>query len=82
MYRGTALGHAQCDSYSGPIQEPQQGPLEHHMREFPEQNAIAKEIVERYRGVYLDVETMSQFRPDGHFGTHDGVTDCLHYCSR
>lgn len=81
LYRGTAVGHSNCDSYSGPTNEPQKGPLAYHMDEFPAQNAIAKKIVERHRGVYLDVETMSQFRPDGHFGTHDGITDCLHYCN-
>lgn len=81
MYRGSSAGHADCDSYQKPLQEPQSGPLPFHWSEILEQNGLARRIVEQHGGVYLNVETMTALRADGHFGTYNGKVDCLHYCS-
>lgn len=37
---------------------------------------MAKEIIERARFIFLDVDTMLSLRPDGHMGP---PRDCLHY---
>jgi len=48
-----------------------------------EQNVVAKDIVEKYGGVFLDIEPMTQLRGDGHRGLVDPLKapDCLHYCN-
>lgn len=82
VYRASVPGHADCQKYSAPIKEPQDGAhLPYNWGALRLQNVIAKEIVERHGGVFMDVEHQTSLRPDGHFATMEGKIDCLHYCS-
>jgi hypothetical protein len=80
IYRNTPIGHVDCTSAAAPYgQQPSEDELQalpFHWSEFKRQNLIAKEIIEAAGGVYLDVATMTNLRPDGHVGGRD----CLQYC--
>ena len=83
IYRNTAVGHAGCANVSEPLKERQ--PLDiqpYNWDKFPRQNEIARAEVEAVGGIYMDVETLSRLRADGHQGLirETGSTDCLHYC--
>ncbi|KAF9081364.1 hypothetical protein BGX27_004956, partial [Mortierella sp. AM989] len=41
---------------------------------YDRQNRIAKEIVEATGGVYWNIATMTNMRPDGHVGGQDCLT--------
>ncbi|GJP38455.1 hypothetical protein CLOM_g22887, partial [Closterium sp. NIES-68] len=84
VYRNSPPGHANCSSYDRPIkirQDPATLPF--HWDTFSAQNDIAREIAEEVKAVYMDVDTMTALRPDGHKGyvKERGITDCLHYCT-
>lgn len=86
MFRATAPGHDQCESLETPLESPQEGDnLPYNWGAMHEQNLVAKRIVEKYGGVFLDIEPMTLVRGDGHRGhvrTLAGmVHDCLHYCN-
>lgn len=78
MYRATPPGHKDCFKYKGPTSSPQDTEgLPYGWGLFHEQNRVAQQIVESFGGVFLDVDTMTSVRPDGHYRE----TDCLHYCN-
>ncbi|CAI5467040.1 unnamed protein product [Closterium sp. Yama58-4] len=84
VYRNSPPGHVNCSSYDRPIkirQDPATLPF--HWDTFSAQNDIAREIAEEVKAVYMDVDTMTALRPDGHKGyvKERGITDCLHYCT-
>lgn len=86
LYRATAPGHAKCEDIEIPLEFPQEGPdLPYNWGSMREQNVAAKRIVEKYGGVFLDVEPMMVLRGDGHRGFVDTLAgtihDCLHYCN-
>lgn len=86
LYRATVPGHANCEKIEIPLDYPQEeADLPYHWGSIGEQNAAAKRIVEKYGGVFLDIEPMMVLRGDGHRGyvnTPAGpVHDCLHYCN-
>ncbi|KAF9403451.1 hypothetical protein BGZ94_004599 [Podila epigama] len=56
-----------------PLEEFLQYPL--NWSHYPRQNQIAKAIVEGAGGIYWNIATMTNRRPDGHVGGHD----CLSY---
>ena len=83
IFRNTAVGHVGCANVSEPLKMRQ--PLDiqpYDWDKFPEQNEIARAEVEAVGGIYMDVETLSRLRADGHQGLirEMGFTDCLHYC--
>ncbi|CAI7881564.1 unnamed protein product [Closterium sp. NIES-54] len=82
VYRNTPPGHANCTQYWEPIskrQEPET--LPYNWGDFVRQNEMAREIVEAAGAVYLDVDTMTALRADGHVGKNRRYkVDCLHYC--
>ena len=55
-----------------------------HWVEVEGQNFLARQVVEAIGGVYIDIETMTTLRGDGHMGFrhhgNNGDEDCLHYC--
>jgi len=62
-------GHARCESIEVPLAKPQErAPLPYNWGKFHEQNGVAQRIVEKYGGVFLDVEPMTELRADGHRG--------------
>lgn len=86
MYRATAPGHDKCEGMEVPLESPQDGAsLPYNWGEMHRQNLAAKRIVEKYGGVYIDIEPMTVLRGDGHRGhvrkLRGWVHDCLHYCN-
>ncbi|CAI5500015.1 unnamed protein product [Closterium sp. Naga37s-1] len=82
VYRNTPPGHANCTQYWEPISK-RQAPetLPYNWGDFVRQNEMAREIVEAAGAVYLDVDTMTALRADGHVGKNRRYkVDCLHYC--
>ncbi|CAI5941543.1 unnamed protein product [Closterium sp. NIES-65] len=81
IYRNTPPGHAHCKRHSKPLRYRQDAAqLPYHWGDFGRQNELARRVVERYGGVYWDVDTATGLRPDGHVMLKDGRADCLHYC--
>ncbi|CAI7853256.1 unnamed protein product [Closterium sp. NIES-53] len=83
IYRNTPPGHNDCENFDRPLEKRQPTEsLPYYWRDLPEQNWLAKELVEQVGGVYLDVEEMLALRADGHhgFSPERNKTDCLHYC--
>ncbi|CAM6094226.1 unnamed protein product [Calypogeia fissa] len=77
IYRNTPSGHVNCTDFHAPIPEPIKGaPPSFHWEDFDRQNALAKEIVEEFQHIYLDVARPIGMRPEG----HKHSKDCLHYC--
>lgn len=77
IYRNTPSGHVNCTDFHAPIAEPLKGAdPSFHWEEFDRQNALAKEIVEEFQYIYLDVARPIGMRPEGHKHSRD----CLHYC--
>lgn len=81
FYRNTPVGHLGCDAPNlAPLTaqptELELQDLPYYWGEAKRQNAMAKEIIEAAGGVYIDVATMTNLRPDGHIGGQD----CLRYC--
>jgi len=86
LYMASVAGHKGCESIEVPLEKAQdRASLPFHWGDFHEQNGIAQRIVEKYGGVFLDVEPMTELRADGHRGdvrTIEGRRhDCLHHCS-
>ncbi|CAI5961177.1 unnamed protein product [Closterium sp. NIES-64] len=82
IYRNTPPGHANCTQYWEPVSK-RQAPetLPYNWGDFVRQNEMAREIVEAAGAVYLDVDTMTSLRADGHVGKNRRYkVDCLHYC--
>ncbi|CAI5473254.1 unnamed protein product [Closterium sp. Yama58-4] len=81
IYRNTPPGHAHCKRRSKPFKYRQDAAqLPYHWGDFGRQNELARRVVERYGGVYWDLDTSTGLRPDGHVMLKDGRVDCLHYC--
>ncbi|GJP48956.1 hypothetical protein CLOM_g8226 [Closterium sp. NIES-68] len=83
IYRNTPPGHNDCENFDHPLKKRQPTEsLPYYWRDLPEQNRLAKELVEQVGGVYLDVEEAVGLRADGHhgFAPERNKTDCLHYC--
>lgn len=83
VYRNTPPGHDSCEKLDSPLasrQDPDSLPFK--WGEFREQNEIARKLTKQHDYVYMDVDTMTALRPDGHKGMReDNVSDCLHYCT-
>ncbi|KAG0367303.1 hypothetical protein BGZ54_004093 [Gamsiella multidivaricata] len=71
--RSTFSAPAQPFDQDIPIAEMLDYPL--NWAHYDRQNQMAKEIVEATGGIYWNVATMTNMRPDGHVGGHD----CLSY---
>lgn len=86
LYRATAPGHKDCENIDQPLDAAYNtSELPEHWGDLYEQNAIAWGLVEKHGGVFLDAETMTALRGDGHkgrvSGEGEGEPDCLHYCT-
>jgi hypothetical protein len=78
IWRDTPPGHANCTSYSGPLQTRQrEHALPHHWGDFRRQNELISNLLaKKFPGVwYMDAYSPTSLRPDRHEGAHD----CLHY---
>ena len=78
-------GHLNCTDHLTPLshrQDPSLLPPAWNWDKFAVQNERAKGFVGDYGALYMDVDTMTALRADGHLGTNlAGITDCLHYCN-
>ena len=72
-------GHANCEDFKEPASPDPNVPLPEwfHWDRFPNQNTVAKRIVEDSGAIFMDVSTITRNRPDGHPYMN---RDCLHYC--
>lgn len=83
IYRNTPPGHNNCTIYKAPLKGRQDpANLPYNWGKFREQNERARGIVEALGIVYMDVDTMTALRADGHkgFWPELNLMDCLHYC--
>lgn len=82
LYRSSFVGHPYCDEAKGPLLDPHHQTIDWKSRlpfgwsEYGRRNRLAQAIVEAAGGVYLDMATSLDQRPDGHVGGKD----CLRYC--
>lgn len=87
VFRTSVPGHASCQKYKRPLEDPSQF---HLSRKFewhlvPEYNKYAKKsltaerVTSRLKVSMLDVYPMTILRPDGHRARPGRVPDCLHY---
>ncbi|KAG1189673.1 hypothetical protein G6F36_003715 [Rhizopus arrhizus] len=80
IYQSSPIGHPFCDDAQGPLtkalSDDELKRLPYGWSEVKRRNAIAKAVVEASGGVYLDLASMVDLRPDGHIGQGD----CLRYC--
>ncbi|KAI8334744.1 hypothetical protein BC941DRAFT_432067 [Chlamydoabsidia padenii] len=79
LYRSSYVGHPYCDEANGPISSQDlswQRQLPYGWSEYQRRNQLAQVLVELAGGVYLDMATSLDHRPDGHIGG----SDCLRYC--
>jgi len=84
LFRATNAGHLKCENIEASLEAPQPNTnLPFNWSLIPEQNVVAREIVEKYGGVFLDIEPMTQLRGDGHrlIVEPRKPPDCLHYCN-
>eukprot|EP00271_Cylindrocystis_brebissonii_P005786 TRINITY_DN1806_c0_g1_i1.p1 TRINITY_DN1806_c0_g1~~TRINITY_DN1806_c0_g1_i1.p1 ORF type:complete len:484 (-),score=100.13 TRINITY_DN1806_c0_g1_i1:916-2367(-) len=85
IFRSTPAGHIDCMRYDKPLKKAMNPDiLPYRWGKFPEQNAIAKEVIEGVGGVFMDVDIITLLRADGHIGLGADrrliSPDCLHYC--
>ncbi|ORX53924.1 hypothetical protein DM01DRAFT_1287497 [Hesseltinella vesiculosa] len=80
FYRSSLIGHPYCDDAQAPLAFPLQ---EHQRRHLPygwsahtRRNQLAQIIVEAAGGVYIDMASSLDQRPDAHLGH----SDCLRFC--
>ncbi|CAI5477807.1 unnamed protein product, partial [Closterium sp. Yama58-4] len=91
VVRGTPAGHRGCMRYDRPLEkkfgkddssdsDKGDGIFKHvdkyNWDKFARQNEVARKVAEAVGAVYMDVESMTELRPD----SHRGAKDCLHYC--
>lgn len=80
IYRSSFIGHPFCNDAKGPLEQhlsdAELKRLPFGWSETKRRNAIAKAVVEAAGGLYLDLASMIDLRPDGHVGNQD----CLRYC--
>ncbi|CAI5929297.1 unnamed protein product [Closterium sp. NIES-65] len=83
IWRNTPPGHANCSGQKTPLKKRQDpGILPYNWDKFARQNKLAEVIVKRYGAAYMDVDSMTALRADGHkeFVPAVNKVDCLHYC--
>ncbi|KAI9277872.1 hypothetical protein BY458DRAFT_471852 [Sporodiniella umbellata] len=80
IYQSSSVGHPFCDEAQQPLQkelsDDELKRMPYGWSETKRRNAIAKAIIEASGGIYLDLASMTDLRPDGHIGR----SDCLRYC--
>lgn len=80
IYQSSPIGHPFCDDAQTPLKKGLEDEdlkrLPYGWSETKRRNAIAKTVIEASGGVYLDLASMVDLRPDGHIGKGD----CLRYC--
>ncbi|KAI8977881.1 hypothetical protein BDB01DRAFT_801066 [Pilobolus umbonatus] len=80
LYRSTSIGHPYCDDATEPLKEPISEEQERHLpfgwSEISRRNAIARTIIEGAGGLFIDLGSLTDLRPDGHIGGQD----CSRYC--
>lgn len=83
IWRNTAGGHPDCHIHWSPLRE-RMNPKEVHFpmnwHRHSEQNVALQPLLKEFGVVYMDIETATSLRPDGHHTRLDGTVDCHHYC--
>ena len=87
-YISFLTGHVRCvndSSLRHDIQDFNTMEWGDHWTDMEGQNYMARDVIESYGAVYMDVASMTNFRRDGHMGLrgHSSVdeVDCVHYCA-
>ncbi|CAO3636022.1 unnamed protein product [Cunninghamella echinulata] len=80
IYRSSIIGHPYCDEAKTPIHPTRQSINKQHLpfgwSEYQHRNELAKIVTENIGGVYVDMHTSLDLRPDAHLGQHD----CSRFC--
>ncbi|CAI5472652.1 unnamed protein product [Closterium sp. Yama58-4] len=85
IWRNSPAGHPSCHRFTRPLKrrpKPLQlkGQLPATWTRHAEMNAAVRSLLKEYGVVYLDVDSATSLRPDGHHRRLDGTVDCRHYC--
>lgn len=80
IYRSSPIGHPYCDDADAPLKkeltDDELKKLPFGWSELERRNQIAKAIIEEAGGIYIDLASLVNVRPDGHVGKQD----CSRYC--
>ncbi|CAI5525708.1 unnamed protein product [Closterium sp. Naga37s-1] len=85
IWRNSPAGHPSCHRFTRPLKrrpKPLQlkGQLPATWTRHAEMNVAVRSLLKEYGVVYLDVDSATSLRPDGHHRRMDGTVDCRHYC--
>lgn len=85
IFRNTPGGHKGCKGITKPLvhRQPAQGqPFSWTEISQQSRDPMTRNIVEAEGGVFMDVESATALRGDGHTGKNRrGTEDCTHYCA-
>ncbi|CAO3615719.1 unnamed protein product [Cunninghamella blakesleeana] len=80
IYRSSPIGHPYCDDADTPLGKEltrdELKKLPFGWSELDRRNQIAKAIIEEAGGIFIDLASLVNVRPDGHVGKQD----CTRYC--
>ena len=81
IWRNTPAGHPNCGGVNAPLQTRPTGAAGKKWEKYAEQNEVMRGLAKEFGMVYMDVDTPTSYRADGHHLLPDGTYDCHHYCA-
>ncbi|CAI5462272.1 unnamed protein product, partial [Closterium sp. Yama58-4] len=85
IWRSAVGGHPSCQHFTRPLRTrpallAAKGKIPDVWLRHAEMNAAIKPLLKEYGVVYMDVDSATSLRPDGHHSRMDGSINCHHYC--
>ena len=81
IWRNTPAGHPNCSGVNAPLRTRPMGVVGKKWEKYAEQNEVMRGVAREFGVVYMDVDTPTSYRADGHHLLPDGTYDCHHYCA-
>ncbi|CAI6004657.1 unnamed protein product [Closterium sp. NIES-65] len=85
IWRSAVGGHPSCQHFTRPLRTrpvllAAKGKIPDVWLRHAEMNAAIRPLLKEYGAVYMDVDSATSLRPDGHHERMDGSINCHHYC--
>ncbi|CAI5511839.1 unnamed protein product [Closterium sp. Naga37s-1] len=85
IWRSAVGGHPSCQHFTRPLRTrpallAAKGKIPDAWLRHAEMNAAIRPLLKEYGAVYMDVDSPTSLRPDGHHERMDGSINCHHYC--